>query len=188
MGQALRRAVGCAPSIVKTRPFPPQSVPRNTEKLSPAPTDGAAAVQDALSVSSVEDISKTKVESNILEERDPEYDVMLQKMSGTIKSKPGGKLEMGEAIVVQKYKRPLPKVRSSTAKSETHDQKPTVSGTLTIAQVQEIVNLHQGKSTDQNGPSEIHDIAKRFGVDGAAVEKIVQFVSLPSERRERDGS
>lgn len=41
-------------------------------------------------------ISETKVESNILEERDPEYDAMLKKMAGTIRSKPGGKLEMGE--------------------------------------------------------------------------------------------
>ncbi|KAK8953997.1 hypothetical protein KSP39_PZI002171 [Platanthera zijinensis] len=187
MGQTLRRAVGRLPRSVKTGPSPPQSIPRNTEELSPAPTDGTAAVQDALGVSSLEDISRTKVKGDILEERDPAYDVMLQKMSGTIKSKPGGKLEMGEAIIVQKYKRPLPKVRSSKTKLETPDQKPTVPGTLTIAQVQEIMILKQGKSTDQIGPTEIHDISKRFGVDAALVEKIVQFVSLPSEGRENGG-
>lgn len=33
---------------------------------------------------------------NMLEERDPQYDVLLNQMVGRIKSKPGGKLEMGE--------------------------------------------------------------------------------------------
>ncbi|XP_056175480.1 uncharacterized protein LOC115667850 isoform X3 [Syzygium oleosum] len=33
---------------------------------------------------------------NVLEERDPQYDVMLSQMVGRIRSKPGGKLEMGE--------------------------------------------------------------------------------------------
>ncbi|KAI6693709.1 hypothetical protein NL676_021419 [Syzygium grande] len=32
----------------------------------------------------------------VLEERDPQYDVMLSQMVGRIRSKPGGKLEMGE--------------------------------------------------------------------------------------------
>lgn len=33
---------------------------------------------------------------NVLEERDPKYDAMLNHMVGRITSKPGGKLEMGE--------------------------------------------------------------------------------------------
>jgi len=33
---------------------------------------------------------------NILEERDPKFDAMLGQMVGRIKSKPGGKPEMGE--------------------------------------------------------------------------------------------
>ncbi|KAL7251917.1 hypothetical protein ACSBR1_013717 [Camellia fascicularis] len=32
---------------------------------------------------------------NILEEQDPQYDAMLGQMVGRIRSKPGGKLEMG---------------------------------------------------------------------------------------------
>lgn len=32
----------------------------------------------------------------VLEERDPQYDTMLNQMVGRIKAKPGGKAEMGE--------------------------------------------------------------------------------------------
>lgn len=35
---------------------------------------------------------------NLLEERDLEYDAMLDKMAGRIKTKPGGKPEMGEVL------------------------------------------------------------------------------------------
>ncbi|KAL7220679.1 hypothetical protein ACSBR2_013541 [Camellia fascicularis] len=51
---------------------------------------------------------------NILEERDPQYDAMLGQMAGRIRSKPEGKLEMGEASVVDKYKRPMPKLRNTS--------------------------------------------------------------------------
>lgn len=33
---------------------------------------------------------------NVLEDRDPQYDAMLNQMVGRIQAKPGGKLEMGE--------------------------------------------------------------------------------------------
>lgn len=33
---------------------------------------------------------------SVLEERDVKYDAMLSQMAGRIKTKPGGKLEMGE--------------------------------------------------------------------------------------------
>lgn len=38
---------------------------------------------------------------NILEERDPKFDAMLGQMVGRIKSKPGGKPEMGEVSLYQ---------------------------------------------------------------------------------------
>lgn len=38
---------------------------------------------------------------NILEERDPSYDAMLGQMVGRIKSKPGGKSEMGEVSFME---------------------------------------------------------------------------------------
>ena len=36
---------------------------------------------------------------NVLEERDPQYDSMLGHMVGRIRTKPGGKLEMGEVSI-----------------------------------------------------------------------------------------
>lgn len=36
---------------------------------------------------------------NLLEERDPKFDSMLNQMVGRIKSKPGGKPEMGEVSI-----------------------------------------------------------------------------------------
>lgn len=44
---------------------------------------------------------------NVLEERDPSYDAMLNQMVGRIKSKPGGKLEMGEvsfSVLISHFK------------------------------------------------------------------------------------
>lgn len=49
---------------------------------------------------------------NVLEERDPSYDVMLNQMVGRIKSKPGGKLEMGEVSVKQLFHLLLTPVRN----------------------------------------------------------------------------
>ncbi|XP_020678053.1 uncharacterized protein LOC110096439 [Dendrobium catenatum] len=188
MGQALRRAMGRIPSSARTRPSPrpPQNVSCNPEQVPRLPHDGAAAIRERLDVPPPEYISETKIESNILEERDPEYDAMLKKMAGTIRSKPGGKLEMGEAFIVQKYKRPLPKIRSSVGESGRDGQKPLLPGTLTIAQLQEIMLLHQGKSGDHKGPMDIQNIAKKFGVDSVQVEQILQFISLPPEQDKSD--
>lgn len=185
MGQVLQRAMNRVPKPSRSRPSAPQSMSRNPEEISTPTPDAAVPVQDLPGVSSPEDISKTTVENSSLEERDPGYDVLLQKMIGTIRTRPGGKQEMGEAIIIQKFKRPLPKVRSSKDESVSHGQKPVPPGTLTIAQVQEIMLLHQGKSVDHGGPMDIHTIAHKFGVDPVQVEKIIQFVSLPSEQQEK---
>ena len=49
--------------------------------------------------------------------------------------------------------------------------------------------LYQGKADDHNGPMSITQIAERFRIDVAQVEKILQFVSLPpddSSRKKND--
>lgn len=43
-----------------------------------------------------EEAQRTTSDDNVLEERDPKYDTMLNQMVGRIKAKPGGKAEMGE--------------------------------------------------------------------------------------------
>lgn len=43
-----------------------------------------------------DEAGRTTSDDNVLEERDPKYDTMLNQMVGRIKAKPGGKAEMGE--------------------------------------------------------------------------------------------
>ncbi|KAL0393237.1 UNVERIFIED_CONTAM: hypothetical protein Sradi_2546500 [Sesamum radiatum] len=171
MGQALRRATGRIGSSrvdtsttsqlgkpIERRPSaPPAPAGVPVENL---PSDDAAAGSEGASVVNAE---------NVLEDRDPEYDAMLSQMVGRIRSKPGGKLEMGEASVVEKYKRPLPKVRNTTPESGRYEQRPVPPGTLNVAQVRQIILLHQGKSDDHDGPMDVPQIAERFRIDGAQV-------------------
>lgn len=176
MGQALRRATG---RLRSSRPEPPPELAKNPELR--RQRDVQTSGQDRLGISDSEDISRIKDDHGILEERDPRYDGMLSKMVGTIASKPGGKLEMGEAFIVEKYNRPLPKLRSSKAEATGGEQKSAPPGNLSVAQLQQIILLHQGKSDEHQGRMEVHDIARKFNIDAAHVERIVQFVSLPPE-------
>ncbi|KAF5958331.1 hypothetical protein HYC85_005556 [Camellia sinensis] len=95
---------------------------------------------------------------NILEGRDPQYDAMLGQMAGRIRSKPGGKLEMGE-------------IRGKTCSSRT----------LNVAQLRHIILLHQGKADDHNGHMDFTKIADMFRIDVVQIQKILQSVSLPPE-------
>ncbi|KAK4388455.1 hypothetical protein Sango_2452100 [Sesamum angolense] len=183
MGQALRRATGRIGSSrvdtsttsqlskpIERRPSaPPAPAGVPVENL---PSDDAAAGSEGASVVNAE---------NVLEDRDPQYDAMLSQMVGRIRSKPGGKLEMGEASVVEKYKRPLPKVRNTTPESGRYEQRPVPPGTLNVAQVRQIILLHQGKSDDHDGPMDVPQIAERFRIDAAQVQNILKFVALPPE-------
>ncbi|KAK4433923.1 hypothetical protein Salat_0555000 [Sesamum alatum] len=183
MGQALRRATGRIGSsrvdtsttsqlgkpIDRRSPAPPAPAAVPVEKL---PNDDAAAGSEGASIVNTE---------NVLEDRDPQYDAMLSQMVGRIRSKPGGKLEMGEASVVEKYKRPLPKVRNTTPESGRYEQRPAPPGTLNVAQVRQIILLHQGKSDEHDGPLGVPQIAERFQIDAAQVQNILKFVALPPE-------
>ncbi|KAL3505749.1 hypothetical protein ACH5RR_031131 [Cinchona calisaya] len=174
MGQAFRRASGrigstkvdTTPSHLKkpveVKPPPPEKL--NVDDVAP-PAESAA---------------KFKAE-NVLEERNPQYDSMLSHMVGRIRTKPGGKLETGEAFVVEKYDRPLPKLRNTTTESGRYDDRPAPPGTLNVAQLRHIMLLYQGKADDHVGPMDIPQIAERFRIDVAQVEKILQFASLPPE-------
>lgn len=174
MGQAFRRATGrigsstldTASSQLK-KPIDRRPPPVNktlTDNVGPA----------------TESSPKVAVK-NTLEERDPKFDAMLSQMVGRIQAKPGGKLEMGEATVVEKYDRPLPKLRNTTSESSRYEERPAPTGTLNVAQIKEIILLHQGRSDDHKGPLDINGIAERFRVDAAQVQRILQFVSLPPE-------
>ena len=83
--------------------------------------------------------------------------------------------------MVEKYKRPLPKLRNTKPDSSRYEERPTAAGTLNVAQLRHIVLLHEGKADDHDGPMDLHQIAEKFQVDVAEVQRILQFVSLPPD-------
>ncbi|KAG5555007.1 hypothetical protein RHGRI_012528 [Rhododendron griersonianum] len=188
MGQAFRRASG---RIRSTSLDPPSSSSSPSSVKKAVDSRPAVAPSDKFTGETVGPGSEVEPRinaENMLEERDPQYDVMLNQMVGRIKSKPGGKLEMGEASVVDKYKRPMPKLRNTTVDSGRYEERPVPPGTLNVAQLRHIILLHQGKADDHSGPMDVHQIAEKFRVDVAQIQKILQSVSLPPEdsSRKRD--
>ncbi|CAL4898885.1 unnamed protein product [Urochloa decumbens] len=179
MGQALRRASG------RVRPPPAPSPPARPPPPPPPRAPPAAAVgapQDRVDVATNGDATvPTKNANGVLEERDPSYDEMLKHMVGRITTKPGGKPEMGNASVVQRYDRPLPKVRTSKAEPGESGSRQLPSGALNVQHIQEIIQLYQGKSSNHHGPMSVDDIASKFRVEASTVRNIVQSVSLPQD-------
>ncbi|XVF38697.1 hypothetical protein REPUB_Repub20aG0124000 [Reevesia pubescens] len=173
MGQAFRRATGRIRSVDQSQPSKIRKPlgPTDEPKISRAPH------YDNLDH---ERVSRSNPE-NVLEERDPKYDAMLTQMVGRISAKPGGKLEMGEALVSENPSRPLPKLRNITPESGRYEERPAPPGTLNVKQLHHIMLLHQGKADDHDGPMDVHQIAEKFRLDVTQVQRILQFISLPPE-------
>ncbi|KDP27780.1 hypothetical protein JCGZ_18860 [Jatropha curcas] len=181
MGQAFRRASG------RIRAADPSPTPKSVGEQRPP-----LGTTDKLDISrkttqynnqdSIDSDDAPKVNAdNVLEERDPQFDAMLSQMVGRIRSKPGGKLEIGEAAVVERYNRPMPKLRNTKPDSDRYEERATPPGTLNVAQLRHLMLLHQGKADDHNGPVDIHQISEKFQLEVAQVQQILQFVSLPPE-------
>ncbi|RWW76277.1 hypothetical protein BHE74_00015643 [Ensete ventricosum] len=98
---------------------------------------------------------------------------------------PRGEEDQGDAGIVERYNRPMPKLRSSREEAGASGQKPLPPGTLSVEQVRQIILLHQGKAVEHPGPMDIQDIANKFGVDAAQVQQITRFMSLPPQDGER---
>lgn len=178
MGQAFRRAAG--------RIKPASSMDSTAASLKmesivdrkPPPRVAEKALESRALDSGVVSGSDS---GNVLEERDPQFDAMLSQMVGRIRSKPGGKLEMGEASVVERYGRPMPKLRNTDIKSSKYEDRPAPPGTINVAQMRHIILLHQGKADDHDGPMGLRQIAERYNVSVAQIQTIFQFLSLPPE-------
>lgn len=82
---------------------------------------------------------------------------------------------------MEKYDRPLPKLRNTTTESSRYEGRPAPPGTLNVAQIRQIIMLYQGKSDEHKGPMDVNQIANKFRIDVSQVQSIVQFVSLPPE-------
>ncbi|PWA55266.1 hypothetical protein CTI12_AA429050 [Artemisia annua] len=185
MGQAFRRASGSrivrTPTPSTTSSAPGQQL-NNTKKPTVPPVNPPNLDPTGGHVDPTSDGQPVNAADNVIEEeRDSEYDAMLSKMVGRIQTKPGGKLEMGEAFVVDKYNRPMPKLRNTTTETGGYEQRPAPPGTLNVAQLRQIILLYQGKAEDHNGPMDVNQIAEKFRVDVAQVQRAVQFLSMPPE-------
>ncbi|XP_027339024.1 uncharacterized protein LOC113852840 [Abrus precatorius] len=184
MGQAFRRASGRIRAASEADPSslykPKTTVDRRPEsKASEKPKVAEQVFIDA------DDRPRVNMD-NILEDRDPNYDAMLGKMVGRITSKPGGKPEMGEAFLVEKYNRPMPKLRNTKPDSGHYEERPVPAGTLNVAQLRRIMLLHEGKADDHDGPMDAHQIAEKFQVDVVQIQRILHFLSQPPEGSNKD--
>ncbi|XP_023006464.1 uncharacterized protein LOC111499180 [Cucurbita maxima] len=183
MGQAFRRAAG--------RIKPASSIDSSASSLKmesvvdrKPPPRAAEKARESGSLDSGDVLGSNS--GNVLEERDPQFDAMLSQMAGRIRSKPGGKLEMGEASVVERYNRPMPKLRNTDLKSSKYEDRPAPPGTLNVAQMRHIILLHEGKADDHDGPMGVNQIAERYNVGVSQIRTILQFLSLPPEDSLRD--
>lgn len=182
MGQAFRRAAGKLRSTTIDTTSPSSSAPSRYQNSSDR-RPRVVPPDDRLHIHDKNDAGEGSAKSSpeVSGERDPTYEAMLSQMVGRITAKHGGKLEMGEAFVVQQSKRPLPKVRNTTPDSGRYEERPVPAGTLNVAQLRHIMLLYQGKADDHDGPMDLKEVAQRFRVDAAQLQKIFQFVSLPPE-------
>ncbi|KAJ1407637.1 hypothetical protein SESBI_24111 [Sesbania bispinosa] len=189
MGQAFRRASGRirAASEADTSSLSKPKTAVDRRMPSQVATDKAAEISKVADQNVIDADDRPRVNlDNVLEERDPKFDAMLGQMVGRITSKPGGKPEMGEAFVVEKYNRPMPKLRNTKPDSGRYEERPVPAGTLNVAQLRHIILLHEGKADDHNGPMDVHQIAEKFKVDVVQIQRIVQFLSQPPESSSKD--
>ncbi|XP_021904871.1 uncharacterized protein LOC110819857 [Carica papaya] len=182
MGQAFRRAAGRIRGPGGVEQTPPLKSKTAVDRTPVAEPTGPVRITRVSkpNVDPADGDSRLNAE-NVLEERDPQYDAMLTQMLGRVRTKPGGKAEMGEAFVVEKQNRPMPKLRNTKPDSWRFEERPAPPGTLNVVQLRHIMLLYQGKADDHNGPMDVHQIAEKFRIDEAQVQRIVQFLSLPPE-------
>ena len=86
-----------------------------------------------------------------------------------------------QAYVVDKYNRPMPKLRNTTPETGRYENRPAAPGTLNVAQLRHVILLYQGKAEDHNGPMDVNQIAEKYRLDVDQVQRAVQFLSLPPE-------
>lgn len=87
---------------------------------------------------------------------------------------------------MERYGRPMPKLRDTNISSSKYEDRPAPPGTLNVAQMRQIILLHEGKADDHDGPMGLHQIAERYNVSVAQIQTILQFLSLPPEDSLRD--
>lgn len=182
MGQTLRRATGWLRSPNPTTQTKSSSVKDHKPELFSRPPSESKPRESIPVINPNWDPKadpNVAPDSNVLERRDPRYDVMLNEMFGRVKVKPGGLAEMGDAAVVPKYSRPLPKLRKTSANTGPGGEKILAPGTFTVSQLRQMLLLHEGKVENQEKPMDAKGVAERLQLDVHVVQKILHYVSLP---------
>lgn len=82
---------------------------------------------------------------------------------------------------MERYERPMPKLRNTDVKSSRYEDRPAPPGTLNVAQMRHVIQLHEGKAEDHNGTMAVQQIAQRYNVSVTQIHTILQFLSLPPE-------
>lgn len=80
----------------------------------------------------------------------------------------------------------MPKLRNTKPNSGRYEERPVPAGTLNVAQLRQIILLHEGKAADHNGPMDVNQIAEKFRVNVVEIQKILQFLSHPPEGSNED--
>lgn len=80
----------------------------------------------------------------------------------------------------------MPRLRNTKPDSGGYEERPVPTGTLNVAQLRQIILLHNGKAEDHNGPMDAHQIAEKFQVDVVQIQRILQFLSEPPEGSNED--
>lgn len=88
--------------------------------------------------------------------------------------------------MVEKFNRPMPKLRNTKPDFGRNEERPVPAGTLNVAQLRHIILLHEGKADDYNGRMDAHQIAEKFRVNVVQIQTILQFLSLPPENSSKD--
>ncbi|KAG6557999.1 hypothetical protein Mapa_000178 [Marchantia paleacea] len=106
------------------------------------------------------------------ERRDPKFAAMSQQVVGIITTRPGGKQEMGNAVVTEESTRPMPMDRHTTLLSGPDEDTVTAAGSLNLKQIREIFILYQEQGMNEES------IAEKFNVDAELLKQIFRHTSL----------
>ncbi|KAL2632198.1 hypothetical protein R1flu_016884 [Riccia fluitans] len=106
------------------------------------------------------------------EGRDSNFEAMSKKVVGIIKTRPGGRQEMGNAVVTEESTRPKPTDRHTTLQSGPDEESVIAAGTLNMKQIREVFLLYQEQGKN------IQSIAEEYNLDHELLKRVFKHTSL----------
>lgn len=112
---------------------------------------------------------------------DPKYKVMVQEIAGNIITRSGEKLGPGgEAL----HRRPLPSNRHTSVGTGPSEDFIVAPGTLNLAHIRQMLSSYQGLAESDERHLDGQALAKKYNVDAALLEKVLQFCEIPEKKEE----